>query len=126
MRVLVLVGCLGSGAAAQVQVVSPNFRATTEGNSGNLYPFSAPTVARYQQVFGAGSLSSIVGRPITAVAFRLDSQHTTDYTAAYRYATLTIRMSITTRAVDQLSTTLNSNPGPSPVTVYNGPYTVPT
>ena len=126
-QVLAIVGLAtaASYACAQSQtIVSPNSRATVEGNDSNAYPFCAPNVSRYQQVFGAGSLSAIVGRQITHLAFRLDGAAAA-YSGAFAYTNLTIKLSTSTHTPDQLSTDMNSNVGANVQTVFNGPFTVP-
>ena len=125
-RALVILGAGLAAAPALAQVVSPNFRANSEGNDANTYPFCAPALARYQQAFGAGSLAPLLGRPIAAIAFRLDSSHTEDYTAGYVYPNIHITFSIAPQTIDHLSTDMAANVGPNPEVVFDGPYTVPT
>lgn len=113
-----------SFACAQQTVVSPISRATAEGNDSNAYPFCAPNIDRYQQVFGAGSLSAIVGKQITHIAFRLDGG-VPAYTGAFEYTNLTIKLSTSTHLPDQLAIDMNANVGANVKTVFDGAYTVP-
>ena len=125
---LLLLALAAAPAAAQpaVSTVSPNSRTSVEGNDGNSYPFSAQTISRYQQVFGAGSLAPLAGRQITQIAFRLDgAQHPQGYPGGFLYPQLVIKLSTSTHTPDQLSTNMDANIGPDVRTVYSGPYTLP-
>jgi len=124
--VLVVGLCTGSAAAQTFMIVSPNSRGLTEGNAQAGRPFADPTVTRYQQIYGGGSLSLMMNRRITHIAFRLDSSRTTDYPGGFVYPNLTIRLSTTTIGVAGLSTNMQNNVGANVVTVYNGPFTLPT
>jgi hypothetical protein len=130
MRAVTLILCGGLcavPAAAQTFIsVSPNSRALTEGNAQAGRPFADPTVTRYQQIYGAGSLSLMTNRRITHIAFRLDSSQTADYPGGFVYPNLTITLSTTGIAVAALSTNMQSNVGANAVTVYNGAFTLPT
>jgi hypothetical protein len=121
------VGLWAVPALAQTfNVVSPNSRTLVEGNAGETIPFAAPTVTRYQQVFGAGSLANMVGKHVTGIAFRLDSSQATDYAGGFLYTSLNIRMSTTTMPVAGLSAVMDNNVGADVATVFDGAYTLPT
>src|ERR1051326_5652339 len=115
MMVMAVLAGAGAAQAQYVYAVSPNSRATSEGNDSNYFPFSYPSLTRYQQVFGAGSLSSLVGKRIMAVAFRLDGSAAAEYAGGFHYNLITIKFSITPQAVGSLSTNMDSNVGPNQI-----------
>jgi hypothetical protein len=66
---------------AQVQQVVPTDRAAVPGNGSFLGPLSNAT-RRYQMVIDSGELTSLIGQPLTGVAFRLLPSATVAYPAA--------------------------------------------
>lgn len=112
--------CLGG------TLVSPAGYQNNAGAVNNTNPFTR-NIPRYQQVFGASDLTNMIGQHVTSIAFRVDEnpQFGGNYAGGFTYSTIQIRLSITPLAVDALTTNLNTNPGPNPITVFNGPYVVP-
>ncbi len=80
LAVLSVLSC-ASPLLAQVQQVVPTDRAATPGNGSFLGPLSNAT-RRYQMVIDSGELTSLVGQPLTGLAFRLVPSATTPYPAA--------------------------------------------
>jgi hypothetical protein len=113
-----------AAASAQTIIVSPNSRATVEGSTSSAAPFADPDCSRYQQVYGQGSLSSLVGKSITHIAFRLDGT-LGPYAGGFVYPQLHITMATSNFPPDQLSTDMQTNVGPNARVVYNGAYTLP-
>ena len=128
MRCALLTACLVALSDAHgqpVNVVSPGGQASAEGNDANFYPFAAPPITRYQQAFGAGSLTALAGKQITQIAFRLDGSHTQTYAGGFQYQALRIRLSTSPQAVGALSTNMPANVGPDAVLVHSSGYTLP-
>jgi len=125
--VIAVIFCAAIGrSSAGDNLVSPSGFDSVPGEANNVIPFTWNT-ARYQQIYGASSLGALSGQAITGIAFRVDERDgfDGDYAGGFTYSSLEIRLSITPRGVDQLSTNLDANPGPNPIVVYNRPYTIP-
>jgi len=107
-------------------IASPAGYENVPGEVNNTIPFTW-NIPRYQQVFGTSDLTSAIGKQITSISFRVDEDplYGHSYPGGFAYSSLQIRLSITPRAVDGLTTNLDANVGPSPVTVFDGPYVVP-
>lgn len=104
-------------------VVVPNGLAGVEGNLNNGFPFNLSnnglTMQRYQQVYGAGEFSSVVGpKLITTITFRPDGD--TGSAFASTITDIQINLSTTSAAVDALSTTFASNIGGDDTIVFSG------
>ena len=130
LRVALLVVVAGALAPfAGAGVVAPNGDATTEGNSNNVWPFSAGwfgtnSTSRDQQVYNAsqfGASGSTLN--IGAIAFRFDSavnpQTETDF-----FPNIEIDLSTTVVSADHMSTAFGKNIGADDTVVYSGPLTL--
>lgn len=109
-------GCLQDCIANTI--VSPAGYENVAGAVDNAIPFEWKS-PRYQQVYGAADLTGVIGQQITGIAFRVDEdpRFGFNYAGGFAYSSVQIELSITPLAVEDLTSNLNANRGPSPVTV---------
>ncbi len=132
--VIVVLLVAGTAKAALVMVV-PNDLQSTAGDAQNRIPFapilpttsSSTPVPRYQQVYGADALTSLIGFEIVGIAFRVNEPPNLsgDVEGGFVYQNIQIRLSTTSRLVDDLSVDLSSNVGPDETVVFDGQYVLP-
>lgn len=93
------------------------------GPVNNAIPFRFKT-SRYQQIYNATDLFGLVGKQITAIAFRLDEQYGEDLVWSYVYPKLDISMSVTPHEVDSITSDFEANHGLNRTMVRAGEYVV--
>ncbi|MGI8603654.1 MAG: hypothetical protein ACR2OZ_11735 [Verrucomicrobiales bacterium] len=107
-------------------VIVPGEAVLVEGDGNNTFPFntiSNTSSTRYQQVFGASSFPVVPGGLlITQMSFRPDGF----YGAAFSQTLpqLELRLSTTSRAVDNLLSAFAGNVGPDERIVFSGALTL--
>jgi hypothetical protein len=105
------------------QVVVPNEYAVAEAPSNNAAPFSSAVCGasgvRYQQIYAGGQVGQ---GAIQALRFRQDGFASGG--SAVSFQGVTVRLSSTSRLIDDLSVQLNSNVGADATTVYQGALTL--
>lgn len=129
---------LGFGAISTAQAatigtstttVTPNGLETTEGNSGNGFPFDISDTSitdggmasqRYQQVYTASEFDSLAGEGllITQILFRPDATYGQAFSSVL--PDIQINLSTTSAAADSLSTTFADNVGSDDTVVFSG------
>jgi photosystem II stability/assembly factor-like uncharacterized protein len=106
-------------------LVVPNSLVTTEGNSGNSYPFNIGTnnTMRYQQVYAASQFGALPpgGTNLIGIAFRVDAGWGS-FTSTL--PSIQINLSTTPRQPDGLSTSFANNVGADDTVVFRGPLTL--
>lgn len=104
-------------------LVVPNEETGRQGDVGNLFPFFSSQPIRYQQVFAAGDFTRFPsgGAMITSIAFRV---HAPSAAFTGTVPQLELRLSITSKAPDVLSSTFAQNVGSDEQVVYSGPLQV--
>jgi hypothetical protein len=102
-------------------VVVPNNLATTEGRSGNGYPFNLTDSVRFQQVYAASQFPSTPGPVlISEIAFRPSATSGTSFTNVLPW--VTVELSTTAaRPTPGLSPVFADNTGPDRQIVFDGP-----
>ena len=110
--------------------VVPNGLEESPGDLRNRAPFAlfgSRSVPRYQQIYGAPDLTTLLGLDIVGIAFRMDESpgFNGDVAGGFIYDNLEIRLSTSPRSVDGLSVDLDSNVGPDEAVVYDGPFALP-
>ena len=76
MRTTFTILALTCVALSAAQVVAPNHRATSEGNSNFFLFVSGTTTRTYQQIIGASQLTALVGQRLNSLQFRMDGAAT--------------------------------------------------
>ena len=104
-------------------VIVPNNLSTTQGDTGNLFPFFATKPIRYQQVFAKAQFSRFAagGEMINSIAFRA---HAPGIPFSAFVPQLQVRLSTTQKNPDGLSSTFADNVGPDDAQVFSGPLAV--
>ena len=118
--------------STSVAQVIPSGLDTSPGGAQNRIPFApidpavpnSLAVPRYQQVYDASDLSSLVGRDIVGLAFRLN-ELSGDVPGGFTYANIEIHLSTTSSAVDSLSADLDANLGGDDTEVFDSVFTLP-
>lgn len=72
MRTTLSILALTCVALSAAQVVAPNHRATSEGNSNFFLFVSGTTTRTYQQTIAASQLTALVGQRLNSLQFRMD------------------------------------------------------
>lgn len=109
------------------EVVVPNDKAGKEAAVGNRFPFGPfpdQPPLHYQQAYAEGELTHLVGRSITALAFRLDNSQASQ-PGGNVYTDFELRLSSAPGLVDQLDADLSGNPGADETVVFAGTYVLP-
>jgi hypothetical protein len=106
-----------------IDLVVPNDKALTEGDGNNGFPFTESTWVHYQQVYDASqfTLLGTNGGSITSIGFRYNGNYNT---APLPYYSMTISLSTTTKAVDNLSGTFSDNVGADSTVVFSGKFII--
>ncbi len=104
-------------------VIVPNNLSTTQGDTGNLFPFFSSKPIRYQQVLAKSQFSRFAagGETINSIAFRA---HAPGIPFAASVPQLQVRLSTTQKNLDGLSSTFVENAGPDEAQVFSGPLSV--
>ena len=113
-------------AWAAVNVVVPNANTSIEGDTDNIYPFTATALVlaqRYQQVYAASQFPVGVSL-ITQLRFRPDTIFGSPGTMSLD--NIQIAFSVTAATPATLSATYDNNLGPVVTTVYSGPLQLST
>lgn len=120
---VVLVANLFVAVTAFAGTVVPAEFENVAGSGATQVPLFTPpdVIPRYQQVYAASELVSLIGQDITAMAFRLDENSGDQFPGAV-YSDLRIRLSTTSRAVDDLLLDLDQNVGADEVEVFGGSF----
>jgi len=115
-----------AAAPAWSATVVPAAFTNAEGNGATTTPLFVPPdiLPRYQQVYDAAELQSILNQQILAISFRLD-EFDGDTTLGGNFTDLGIRLSTTQRPVDGLLTDLDQNVGADEVEVFSGSFALP-
>lgn len=107
-------------AQSQFTVVPP--AAATTDAVGQLWLPGAGGALRQQDIVGASLLQGMVGRTLTALEFRRNTQDTNFQCASFH---LTVTLSISPNEPLSTSNVFADNVGPNPVQVFSGPQQVP-
>ena len=104
-----------------IDVVVPNDRALVEGDWNNLFPFGDSGSTHYQQVYDASQFRVLGtnGGTILYIGFRY---HGNNNTTPMTYYSMSVRLSTTSNAVDNLSSTFAENVGGDSSVVFSGRY----
>jgi hypothetical protein len=125
VKYLIIIGLLVVPLLAlhALDVITPNANALVEGDWNNGFPFSDFGSVHYQQVYDASQFTGLGtnGGMINFIGFRYHGNYNT---APMLYISMSLSLSTTTKAVDNLSATFADNIGPDNATVYSGKYTI--
>jgi len=104
-----------------IDVIVPNDRALVEGDWNNLFPFGDSGSTHYQQVYDASQFRVLGtnGGTIQYIGFRYHGNYNT---TPMTYYSMAIRLSTTSNAVDNLSSTYAENVGGDGVEVFSGRF----
>lgn len=104
-----------------IDVVVPNDKALVEGDWNNLFPFGDSGSTHYQQVYDASQfrLLGTNGGTIQYIGFRYHGNYNT---TPMTYYSMAVRLSTTSNAVDNLSSTFVENVGVDSAVVFSGRY----
>jgi hypothetical protein len=99
-----------------VYVEVPNGLLDVDGNTNSRLPFAVLGPVRYQQVYDASQFSNVPtgGSFVTRIMLRADCTSQ----GSWFTSDLEVRLSTTSKAVDQLSSTFSDNVGPDETLVY--------
>jgi hypothetical protein len=125
MKFLLVSGvvCTLMTGAYAIDLVVPNNRAVVEGDGNNGFPFTESFSVRYQQVYDSSQfvLLGTNGGTINSIGLRYNGNYNT---ATMIYYSMAVRLSTTSRAVDNLSAAFADNMGADATVVFSGKFTL--